>query len=329
MLRNSSCLNFLITILFANLLYGQNDGAKLAKILADGKVQIIVAQGYIEEQQRNKQGRLQQLHLHNYDYLSQYLLANRYEKLPSNDTTLHLFSKKDWINFKTSTGLDTSALISFEFQLIMPGANSKHHFVNALRTAEILIYQGHGRRGLGPDFDDIECNKGNFVIGLNSQLHQANMVLPPGDLSYPTVAVGTNDLELMKDSIWEEHPRYWLFNVCNSKYYQDEWASAMVPEHIRQNTEILYTHSLISVFATAASTTRYLELILSGCPLAQIPPKLFEAQQTALFQSGLYNRSVIQSFSSCYYWNFKENHSENPKLKDKKKPPSTKRRRLK
>ena len=329
MLRNSSYLNFLIAILFVNLVYSQNDSAKLVKILADGKVQICVAQGYIEEQQRNKLGQLQQLHQHNYDYLRQYLLTNRYEKLPYSDTTLHFFIKKDWINFKTPKGTDTSALISFEFQVIMPGANSKHHFVNALRTAEILIYQGHGRRGLGPDFDGIECNKGNFVIGLNSQLHQANMVLPPGDPSYPTVAVGINDLEQMKDSTWEEHPRYWLFNVCNSKYYQDEWASAMVPEHVRKNTEILFTHSLISVFATAASTIRYLELILSGCPLEQIPAKLFEAQQTALFQSGLYNRSVIQSFSPCYYWNFQADHSKFQKLKNKKKPPSTQKGRLK
>ncbi len=315
-----------ISILALCGLFGQDRPTKLAAILADGKVHITIAQGYIEEKQRSKLGAQEHLHQLNHQYLTLYLSANQYHSKPSTHPNLHQFEKTTWLNYKNLSGRDTTAQVTLEITLIMPGAGSKKHFINAIQNAEILVYQGHGRRGLGPDFDDIKQSRENFVIGLNSTLHRSGKVFAPGDRLYGEVSVGKNDLEGVPDSIWPPKSRFWFFNVCNSRYYLDEFQSDLLPEAVRSHTDILLTNSLISVYATAASTTRYLDLLLSGCPLEKIPPKLFEAQQTELYQSGLYNASVIQSFRTCYYWSHLAEAGPEPTPTAKKKLPSTKRR---
>ena len=301
-------------------LFAQPSNAKFLKIIEDGVVEITIAQGYIEEKQRQKDGSLDYLHNINMNYFKSYFINNQYIKKITKDTSELIFEKERWVNYVTKNNNDTSRLIKLKIKLISPSVKAKNELINGICKSEIFIYQGHGRRGLGPDFDDINEMDGNFVIGDNSKLHKDNKLKLPGDKSYTIVKVGENDLEKLKDTSFTNHPRFWFFNACNTKYYQDELESELLPNKVISNTDILLTKSLISLFSTAATSIKFIDLLLEGKNYDKIPARLFESQQTTLYRSGIYNTNVILSFKPCMYWNYEEN--PNTEVEEKKKLPS-------
>jgi len=106
-------------------------------------------------------------------------------------------------------------------------------FASFLATSEIVIYSGHARVGIGPDFDDEKSSAQNFIIGLNSAAHlkgQISTQQSPHDLSSLTKyrkAVSDrkdNDLENIskKNLFREDLYQVWFFNACTSIDYVEE-----------------------------------------------------------------------------------------------------------
>jgi len=111
--------------------------------------------------------------------------------------------------------------------------NPSNTFASFLATKEIVIYSGHGRIGIGPDFDDEKSNKENFVVGLNTAAHANNQLKlqnSPHDKSLRIKYVKgmksrkDNDLEsITKKNLFRENLyQVWFFNACSSIDYLDE-----------------------------------------------------------------------------------------------------------
>lgn len=310
---------FLILITISNQFFGQVTNIKFLNIIEDGIVSITIAQGFIEEKQRLKDGSLDYLHNININYFKSYFTNNQYFTKYNSDSTKIIFEKDRWINYTTKYNNDTSRIVKLKIELITPNKHSKDELIKSFYNDEIVIYQGHGRRGVGPDFDDINDPNGNFVIGDKSNLHKLDKLKLPGDKSYTIVKIERNDLEELNNLNFSKHSRFWFFNACNTKYYQDEFESELLPLPVRENIDIFLTKSLISLFSTAATSVKFIDLILEGKNYEKIPNRLFETQQTTLYQSGIYNSNVILSFKPCFYWNYIEN-PEIETIKKKKLP---------
>lgn len=106
-------------------------------------------------------------------------------------------------------------------------------FASFLATSEIVIYSGHARVGIGPDFDDEKSSAQNFIIGLNSAAHlkgQISTQQSPHDLSSLTkykkdvASRKDNDLESIskKNLFREDLYQVWFFNACTSIDYVEE-----------------------------------------------------------------------------------------------------------
>lgn len=310
---------FLLLITISNQFFGQVTNNKFLNIIEDGIVSITIAQGFIEEKQRLKDGSLDYLHNININYFISYFTNNQYFTKYNSDSTKLIFEKDRWVNYTTKYNNDTSRLIKIKIELITPSKQSKNELIKSFYNDEIVIYQGHGRRGLGPDFDDINETDGNFVIGDKSNLHLSEKLKLPGDKSYKIVKTANNDIEQLTESNFKKQSRFWFFNACNTKYYHDEFESELLPLAVRENLDIFLTKSLISLFSTAATSLKFIDLILEGKNYDKIPNRLFETQQTTLYQSGIYNSNVILSFKPCFYWSYIEN-PEIETIKKKKLP---------
>ncbi|GAA4207994.1 hypothetical protein GCM10022289_31250 [Pedobacter jeongneungensis] len=106
-------------------------------------------------------------------------------------------------------------------------------FASFLATKEIVIYSGHGRIGIGPDFDDEKSSKENFIVGLNTVAHANNQLKlqnSPHDKALRIKYVKgmhsrkDNDLEsITKKNLFSENLyQVWFFNACSSIDYLDE-----------------------------------------------------------------------------------------------------------
>ncbi|MBK8723432.1 MAG: hypothetical protein IPL95_14560 [Saprospiraceae bacterium] len=106
-------------------LFAQPSNAKFLKIIEDGLVEITIAQGYIEEKQRQKDGSLDYLHNINMNYFKSYFINNQYVKKTTKDTTELIFEKERWLNYVTKNNNDTSRLIKLKIKLISPSIKAK------------------------------------------------------------------------------------------------------------------------------------------------------------------------------------------------------------
>ncbi len=100
-----------------------------------------------------------------------------------------------------------------------------------LTDREIAIYSGHARYGTGPDFDPKNSVAENFVIGVNSALHDAGSLTSGYDAHMNEILENqANDLEALSTA-GEFDPdtyRVWFFNACSTINYLDEIRGGLV-----------------------------------------------------------------------------------------------------
>ena len=277
-------------------------------LLADQRLDVTIAQGYIEEIQQRENEKAKQLHEYNLDDLRNYFQQNGYTDLGKSGNIKQLFEKNQPVKYQNTEGRLVEKDILIRVTVISPnGQESLEAFTEAILGSEVLIYEGHGRRGLGPDFDAINIPDGNFLISLKSSLHAKGTVQAPGDRTYPKVSVQENKLEkLTVENRWGENIKYriWFFNACNTRFYLDEFRSDLLPADLRAHTDILLTQNLVSLYTGAATSLAFLDHLLKALPTEDLPSKLFHTQQDILLKSGIYDPKIIATYLPCYFWNF-------------------------
>ncbi len=277
-------------------------------LLADQRLDVTIAQGYIEEIQQRENEKAKQLHEYNLDDLRNYFQQNGYTDLGKSGNVKQLFEKNQPVKYLNTEGQLVEKDILIRVTVISPnGQESLEAFTEAILGSEVLIYEGHGRRGLGPDFDAINIPDGNFLISLKSSLHAKGTVQAPGDRTYPKVSVQENKLEkLTVENRWGENIKYriWFFNACNTRFYLDEFRSDLLPADLRASTDILLTQNLVSLYTGAATSLAFLDHLLKALPTEDLPSKLFHTQQDILLKSGIYDPKIIATYLPCYFWNF-------------------------
>ncbi|HEY0106165.1 MAG TPA: DUF4157 domain-containing protein, partial [Rhizomicrobium sp.] len=135
-------------------------------------------------------------------------------------------------------GDNTAATMKFAINVELISENSAHpkdSLESFLATKDIALYSGHARYGTGPDFDSKESPDQNFVIGLNSSLHDkpGSGVTKGYDPHMNELLKGRkNDLEAMSKAGRFDNNLYqvWMFNACSSDQYQDEIRGGLVAD---------------------------------------------------------------------------------------------------
>ena len=170
--------------------------------------------------------------------------------------------------------------------LITPGEGAAAQYGKALADSEIAIYNGHARRGIGPDFDEDKSPKENFVIGINSALHAAGRAIPTAKVDqshYVTDKV--NDLEEMSKAgkFDKEKYRVWFFGACTSLAYFDELRGGILPESVdRSNLDLLGTTHEMPKVASVAGTITLLDGILASQTIEQIAAAMEKSGNEAI-----------------------------------------------
>lgn len=175
-------------------------------------------------------------------------------------------------------------------------------FASFLATKEIVIYSGHARVGIGPDFDDEHNNKQNFIIGLNSTAHLSKQISTqqsPHDLNLLkkyTNGVSSrkdNDLENIskKNLFREDLYQVWFFNACSSVDYLDEirgkWSikdKAYKHGLVRVDGGKMKSKENLLVFGTKysvrADATRILNSLIAGKTMDDIIKAMTDYEKT-------------------------------------------------
>jgi hypothetical protein len=111
-------------------------------------------------------------------------------------------------------------------RLITPRTpQAKDRFADALDQSDAVFYGGHARYGTGPDFDHIDSDQGNFVIGARGRVHRQGRARPGYNPRMNRRLRGRdNDLEARRYG--EDRYQLWMFNGCTTAHYLDELRAA-------------------------------------------------------------------------------------------------------
>ena len=77
------------------------------------------------------------------------------------------------VTYPMKSGDRATREIVVRVNVVSPGEGAASQFGEGLADSDIAIYDGHARRGIGPDFDAHKSAKENFIIGVGSALHAA------------------------------------------------------------------------------------------------------------------------------------------------------------
>lgn len=163
---------------------------------------------------------------------------------------------------------------------ISPIKGAAEFFKQSLINDEIILYLGHARGGLGPDFDHKNNSSEQIVFGKGSKKHSlpnSNIKLP-GDSYYKTVvAKPINDLEKMENE-WDNKYRIWFFNACNTNYYLDEFRNGLLPEFLnREKLDYFGSDNLTPIEGYYDTGLIFLEGIFKGASINEIVTNLNES----------------------------------------------------
>ncbi len=277
-----------------------------AALLQDSLLEITLACGFTEEGKQIAEDLLQPLHMMNlmecrsFVNKRKFKIIEKKEKLgyEIHETTLP-------IQYPDENGVILSQNVKIRITFIFPGLQAKELFLEKLQKEEIVVYMGHGRRGVGPDFDAMKNPEKNIVFGTNSSLHRQNQLKIPGDAAYKVVATtAQNHLETITNSNnWKELSyRLWFFNACNTKYYLDEFRNGLLPSSISDSLDLFLTNGLVALYAGGSTSLAFIEALMSGKLDSGFTQQLFHNHQECLRQSGFYFEKNIQEYRPSYFY---------------------------
>lgn len=185
------------------------------------------------------------------------------------------------VTYPTKSGDRTTREVIVRIRLIPPGTGAKDQYAKGLKDSEIAIYNGHARRGIGPDFDSDKSPTENFVIGVASALHAAGRAIPPTKVEQSHyVFEKKNDLEQMTKSgaFDKEKYRIWLFEACTTIAYFDELRGGILPDPVdRTNLDLMGTRIPAPLITEMQSSLAMLDGILAAKTIEAITASMDKA----------------------------------------------------
>ena len=246
------------------------------RLFEDGYLDVTIAIGYDEGGS----------HVQGEKTAKDWLKARGFEAAPPEPGKPALHRLRRDVTYPTKDGNRITREVIVRVNLITPGEGAAAQYGKALSDSEIAIYNGHARRGIGPDFDEDKSPKENFVIGINSALHAAGRAIPTAKVyqsHYVTDKV--NDLEEMSKAgkFDKEKYRVWFFGACTSLAYFDELRGGILPESVdRSNLDLLGTSHEMPKVASVAGTIALLDGILASQTIEQIAAAMMQRGSEAI-----------------------------------------------
>ena len=203
-------------------------------------------------------------------------------------STPETYTGKRSVTYPDKTGARVTKDITITVTLVPPGIGGKANFTKGITESELVFYNGHARRGIGPDFDADKSPYENFVIGVGSALHESGRVQAAGAVAESHYVINKkNDLEAMKGQWDPEKYRVWFFNACSSIAYFDELRGGLLPDKMdRHNLDLFGTTQSVPIAAGLAPVLANLEGILAADTMEGIVARM-QAATIAAFRKAL------------------------------------------
>ncbi|HUG29976.1 MAG TPA: hypothetical protein VMQ65_05655 [Candidatus Limnocylindria bacterium] len=246
------------------------------RLFADGYLDVSLAVGF------DKNG----AHLRMLDEARTWLADRGFKAMPPEPSKPQEYRLRRDITYPTKSGDRTTREVIIRLNLIPPGAGAKDQYAKSLSDSEVAIYNGHARRGVGPDFDEDKSAKENFVLGVNSALHAAGRVIPSSKVEQSHYVIGKkNDLEQLTQSgaFDKEKYRIWLFEACTTIAYFDELRGGLLPDGMdRANLDLLGTRAPALLINEMASSLAMLDGVLAAQTIEQVTDAMDRAGEQVI-----------------------------------------------
>jgi len=236
------------------------------RLLADSKIEFALSIGYDEGQS----------HVQNIVMAHTWLESHGFKLTAgSADKGDETFETSKEVKYPGNRGQQVSKTVILSVRLITPGDGAAKKYLDSLNAAEIAMYIGHARGGLGPDFNPKDKPEENVVFGAHSKLHNqpgSNVTTPKDPYWKHVKSSATNDLEQMREkAVWDQNKyRVWMFYACTTLNYQDEFRSDLLPPGMdRRNLDIFGTTRKVPVIAGLLPVFAFIESILAGSSMEQ------------------------------------------------------------
>jgi len=282
------------------------------RLLADDQIDFTLAIGF-DEPHKTEEGETPGVHIEKAQIARDWLNSHGFTlESTSDDKIIERYSAQKEITYPTAAGERRTKMVTVRVNLITPGTGAAAHFGEGLDESEIAIYTGHARRGVGPDFDHKKSPAENFVMGVNSALHEAGRVKTPTDPEHTeAVRNPVNNLEEMTEKgEWDEEKyRVWFFNACTTLAYMDELRGGLLPEEMnRRNLDLFGTTQAVPSIVGIHTSLALIEGILKAETMEQISRSMSERSAEVLRAAGVAEPSIRRARDAY----FREGAGDNP-----------------
>jgi peptidoglycan hydrolase-like protein with peptidoglycan-binding domain len=196
------------------------------------------------------------------------------------------YSLRRMVTYPMKSGDRATREIVVRVNVVAPGEGAASQFGEGLADSDIAIYDGHARRGIGPDFDDAKSAKENFIIGVGSALHAAGKAVEPSKVEQNHYVIDrVNDLEQMVEAgrFDKEKYRVWFIGACTSVDFFDEFRGGMLPSTVdRSNLDLMGTSHLMPLDAAVPATLAMLDGILKATTIEDLTVSMTVAGEAGI-----------------------------------------------
>jgi hypothetical protein len=279
--------------------------ADYESLLSDGVLKITFAIGFTEEYAKIAEKGNVSLHNHSLEVLHQWIAKKGWNRITASGSNPEIYTGSSAFRVAGEVGF-WEKNTQIELKILLPQAESAQLFSEELLSTEIMVYMGHSRFGVGPDFDHIKSAEGNFIIGLNAPEHKNGLCQIASEFAQLNVVYPAfNSLTELSNSQKSPENQYRIcfFNACNSFRYVDEWRSSLTPAFLRNaNTDLFCTRGVVNLGTVAYASTLFIDEILEGKSMETMPTDIFEADKKARNECGLYIPEEVSNFHQAYFW---------------------------
>lgn len=257
-------------------LAGPQNPIDYERLLADGELSLTIAVGHESKDSKARSARPgESVSANKARSVRTWLKKNNFARVEARqEPGKEHYAAERPITYPGKDGVPKTRSVKIRINLIVPREGAAKEFARALNESEVLLYTGHARGGMGPDFDGIKKKLENFVLGAYSKQHEGGVIT--GSLNAHAKRVVTrevNDLERMtRSQAWTpDKYRVWFFNACTSLLYVNDIRGGLLPPDMgSENLGLLGTKRTVSAAAGAEATLAFLDGLLTARPAAEI-----------------------------------------------------------
>lgn len=287
-------------------LAGPQDAIDYERLLGDGELALTIAVGHESKDSQARSARPgESVSANKARSVRTWLKKNDFARVEAKqEPGKEHYAAERSITYPGKDGVPKTRSVKIRINLIVPRRGAAEEFARALNESEVLLYTGHARGGMGPDFDGIKKKLENFVLGAYSKQHEGQVIT--GSLNEHAKRVITrkvNDLEQMTRSrAWTpDKYRVWFFNACTSLLYVNDIRGGLLPPDMgRENLGLLGTKRTVSAAAGAEATLAFLDGLLAARPAAEIVADMNE-QVAQYHRKGGMSKEELAGRSDTYF----------------------------